>query len=155
MMRDGVACYEKVGKRWRRYEYDNKTKQFRYKREQEIDVGKCHPINGKVEEGRLYMHMKFNIMNEPKEGSQGKAKEQMIEEIEPEQIETKIYSDGSAHVEEQRGACAAIVNTEGKHVVAMRTLHSEREKNSYRTELEGIYLGTTLAMEAGSTDKQW
>ena len=58
-------------------------------------------------------------------------------------------------MEEQRGACAAIVNTEGKHVAAARTLHSEQAKKSYRTELEGIYLGTTLAMEAGSTDKQW
>ena len=58
-------------------------------------------------------------------------------------------------MEEQRGACAAIVNTEGKNVAVTRTLHSEQAKNSYRTELEVVYLGTKLAVEAGSMDKQW
>ena len=42
-----------------------------------------------------------------------------------------------------------------KNVAATRALHSKQEKNSYRMELEGIYLGTKLAVEAGSTDQQW
>ena len=50
MMRDGIACYEKEGERWRQYAYDNKIKQLIYEGEQEIDVSKCHPINGKVDE---------------------------------------------------------------------------------------------------------
>ena len=95
--------------------------------------------------------MKYNMMYELKEGSQGKAKEQLVEEIEPETKGAKIYSDGLAHVEEQRGACAAIVNMEGRHAAATISLHSDQAKNSYRTELEGIYLGTKIAVEAGST----
>ena len=44
---------------------------------------------------------------------------------------------------------------EGKHITSLRSLHSDQAKNLYRTELEGIYLGTKLAKEAGSKDKQW
>ena len=105
--------------------------------------------------GKLYKNIMYNIMSEIKERIQEIAKEQTVEEIEPEKIGTKIYRDGLAHVEEQRGACAAIVNTQGKNVAATRTLHSEQAKNSYRTELECIYLGTKSAVDAGSKDKQW
>ena len=76
----------------------------------------------------------YNMMSEMMEGIQENAKEQTVEEIEPEKIGTKIYSDGSAHVEEKRGACAAIVNKEGKHFAAMRALDIEQAKKSYRTE---------------------
>ena len=91
----------------------------------------------------------------PTEESQGKPSGVVIEEIKPEPKGTKIYSNGSAYVEEQRGACAAIVNMEGRHAAATRSLNSDQAKNSYRTELEGIYLGTKIAVEAGSTDNQW
>ena len=47
------------------------------------------------------------------------------------------------------------MNTEGIHITSSRSLHSDQAKNLYRTELEGIYLGTKLAEEAGSKDKQW
>ena len=99
--------------------------------------------------------MKYNMEEIPKEESQGKPYEIVIEEIGPETTGTKIYSNGSAYVEEQKGACAAIVNTEGKNIASLRSLHSDQAKNSYRTELEGIYLGTKLAEEAVSKDKQW
>ena len=87
------------------------------------------------------------------EVTQGNPSEVVIEEIKPEPKGTKIYSDVSAYVEVKKGACATIVNMEGKHITSSRSLHSDQAKNLYRTELEGIYLGIKLAEEAGSKDK--
>ena len=72
-MRDDVDFYERVGKGWRRYENANQINQFKIQREQNVDTRQCHPIDGKVEEGRLHTHMKYNMVDELKEGSQGKA----------------------------------------------------------------------------------
>ena len=58
-----------------------------------------------------------------------------IDEITPDPKGTKIYSDGSARVEKKIGACAAIVNTAGQHIVSLRSLHNNQAKHSYRTEL--------------------
>ena len=58
-----------------------------------------------------------------------------IDKITPESEGTKIYSDGSSRVEEKRGACVAIVNTTGQHIVSSRSLHNDQAKNSYQTEL--------------------
>ena len=91
----------------------------------------------------------------PAEMTQGKPNEVVIEEIKSDPKGMKIYNDGLAHVEEKTGACATIVNTEGIHITSLRSLHSDQAKNLYRTELEGIYLGTKLAKEAGSKYKQW
>ena len=43
----------------------------------------------------------------------------------------------------------------GKNFASSRSLHNNQEKNSYRTELEGLYLGTRLTVGAGSEDRQW
>ena len=97
--------------------------------------------------------MKFNMEDKPTEVNQGKPAEVVIDEIKPEPKGTKIYSDLSAYVEEKTGACATTVNMEGIHITSLRSLHSDQAKKSYRTELEGIYLGIKLAEEAGSKDK--
>ena len=70
MVRDETACYEKEGERWRKYGYDNKTKQFIYKGEQKVDISACHQIHGKVDGVNLYKHIMYNMMSEMKEGIQ-------------------------------------------------------------------------------------
>ena len=134
---------------------DTQTNLFRLQDEHNIDTTQCHPIDGKVEEGKLYTHMKFNMKDTPTEMTQGKTDEVVIEEIKLDPKGMEIYSDGSAHVEEKTGACATIVNVEGIHIISSRSLHSDQAKNLYRTELEGIYLETKIAQEAGSKDKKW
>ena len=155
LIRDEAAYYERLGEGWRRYEKDTQTNQFRLQDEHNIDITQCHTIDGKVEEGKLYTHMKFNMEDIPTEVNQGKPAEVVIEEIKPEPKGTKIYSDGSAYVEEKNGECATIVNKKGKNITSSRSLHSDKANNLYRTELEGIYLGTKLAEGAGSKDTQW
>ena len=144
-MRIEVACYERVGDRWQRYEQGNQTNSFRFQNEHSIDIKQCHHIDGKVEGEKLYTHMKFNMNNIPAERTKVKPDAVEIDEITPDPKGTKIYSDGSARVEEKIGACAAIVNT----------ADNDQAKNSYRKELEGLYLGTRLAEGAVIEDKQW
>ena len=96
-MRDDAACYERVGEGWRRYEKDNQINQFSFQQEHNID------IDGKVEEGKLYIHMKFNMEDIPTEETQGKPAEVVLEKIKPDPKGTKIYSDGSDYVEEKKG----------------------------------------------------
>ena len=68
---------------------------------------------------------------------------------------TCIYSDGSVHSDVGRGACAATISSVKKHDVQTRALQGEQGKKSYRTELEGIYLGTTTAEEVDQSSKAW
>ena len=83
LMRDEAACYERLGERWRRYEKDIQINQFRFQKEHNIDTKQCHLIDEKVEEGKLYTHMKFNMEDIPTEVAQGKPAEVVIEEIKP------------------------------------------------------------------------
>ena len=101
------------------------------------------------------MHFKYNMVCSAKEKNNEKISGQNQMEIDPEKKGTIIYSDGSAYVEDQKGKCAVIVNTNGKHFVAMRALAQYQGRNSYRTELEGIYLGTKVAGTSSSKDRQW
>ena len=120
----------------------------------EIDVHECHPISEKVEGERLYTNFRHNRVQSIKGSSNGKIIEQTQLEVDPEETVTSMYSDGSAHVEGCRGACTAIVNTKVKHFMVIRSLAQYRGKNSYRTELEGIYLGTKIAVLSESTDRE-
>ena len=58
-------------------------------------------------------------------------------------------------MEQRKGACEAIVNKDGKHFVGTRSLIKDQGKNSYCTELGGIYLGSKIAGEGGNKDKRW
>ena len=68
---------------------------------------------------------------------------------------TQLFSDGSDHTEEGKGACATIINMNGKHYTANSGLFSEQCKNSHRIESEGIYLGTKLASCINGEDQEW
>ena len=98
----------------------------------------------------------YEIQYEQHSGGKIEVKHDVVEidKITPDSEGTKIYSDGSAQVEEKRGACAAIVNTTGQHIASSRSLQNDQAKKPYRTELEGLYLGTRLAAGAGSDDRQ-
>ena len=56
-------------------------------------------------------------------------------EIEAETEQTRIYSDGSAHIDDSRGACATIVSLGKRHHVQTRALRGEQWKNYYCAEL--------------------
>ena len=88
-----MACYERVGDRWWRYEQETQTNLFQLQYDFNIDSTQFHPIDGKMEEGKVYTHMKFNIKDTPAEMTQGKPDEVVIEEINPEPKGKKIYSD--------------------------------------------------------------
>ena len=61
LMRNEVACYERVGDRWRRYEKDKQINSFQFQKVHSIGIKQCHLIDGKVEGEKLYTHMKFNM----------------------------------------------------------------------------------------------
>ena len=103
----------------------------------------------------MYTHMKYNMRDIAVEKIEVKQDVVEIDKITPDLEGTKIYSDGSAQVEEKRGACAAIVSTAGQHIASSRSLHNDQAKNLYRTELERLYLDTMLAAGAGRKDRQW
>ena len=76
-------------------------------------------------------------------------------EIKAESEQTEIYSDGSVHSDVRKGACAVIVCTGQRHYVQTLSLRGEQGKSSYRTELEGIYLGTKTAVEVDKDGTDW
>ena len=87
---------------------------------------------------------------------------QQVSQIEPTYIEikaeleqTRIYSDGSAHSDAKKGACATIVSTGQKHYVQTLLLRGEQGKSLYCAELEGIYLGTKTAAEVDQGGTEW
>ena len=51
-----------------------------------------------------------------------------INEVEPQEAGTHIYSDGSSHMEKRKGTCAAIVNKDGKHFVGTQSLIKDQVK---------------------------
>ena len=78
-------------------------------------------------------------------------------EIKPTKVEieagtgkTCMYSDGSTHIDVGRGACSDIISLGKKNDVQTRALQGEQGKNSYQTELEGIYLGIKNRSRSGS-----
>ena len=75
--------------------------------------------------------MKYNMNDIAVEKSEMKQNTVEIDEITPDYEGTKIYSDGSARIEEKRGACAAIVNTKGHHFASSRSLHNDQAKKFY------------------------
>ena len=155
LVRDETACYERVGDKWRQYIHDKQTNSFHFHSKRSIDIRQCHPIEGKVAGDRCYTHMTYNMTDISMVTDEMKQNTVEIDEITPDFEGTKIYSDGSAKIEERRGACAAIVNTKRHHFASLSSLHKDQAKNSYQTELEGLYLGTRIAAEAGSKDTQW
>ena len=66
-------------------------------------------------------------------------------DIKAETMQTCIYSDGSAHVETRKGACATIISFDGKHFIHTRALRGDQGKKSYHNEMEKTYLGTSTA----------
>ena len=120
-----------------------------------VDIRECHPVEGQVDGQTFYTHFKYNMEKDQKQNFHGKIDETIISEVEPHETGTHIYSEGSALIEGRKGACTTIVNKNGKHFVETRSLTKDQGKNSFRAELEGIYLGTKTEAGGGNSDKEW
>ena len=155
MIRDQGACFVCSDEAWTRYRWNSTKKVFEKEGITKVDTRKCHPVEGRIENHMVYTHFKFNITEDHEQTNPNRTEVVTINEVEPQEVGTHIYSDGSSHMEQRQGACAAIVNKGGKHFVGTRSLLKDQGKNSYCAELEGVFLGSQIAGEGGNKDKRW
>ena len=114
-----------------------------------------HPCDGKIEGQWLFSHYKYNMWEIANDQQQETQVLLSDIEITAESEQTEIYSDGLVHSNARKGACSTIVSTGQRHYVQTLLLRGEQGKSSYRTELEGIYLGTKIAAKVDQGGTEW
>ena len=142
-------------KGWRQFQQSGKEEKYKDSGKCVIDNKQGHPCDGKVKGNWLYTHHKYNLCKMISDHQQGTQVRPTEIEIKTELEQTRIYSDGSAHSDDKKGACATIVSSGKKHYVQTLSLRGEQGKSSYRAELEGIYLGTKTASAVYQSGTEW
>ena len=155
IMRDRENIYVREESGWRQFLRSGKDGQYKESEKCISNIMHGHPCDGKIEGKWLYSHYKYNmceIVNDQQQETQVLPTDI---EIKAESEQTEIYSDGSVHSNVRKGACATIVSTGQRHYVQTLSLRGEQGKSSYRTELEGVYLGTKIAAEVDQGGTEW
>ena len=153
MIRDQDACFVYNDEVWTKYKWNSTKKVYENEGITRFDIRNCHPVEGRIENQVVYTHFKYNMTEDHKQNNPDRMEAVTINEVEPQEAGTHIYSDGSSYMDQRQGACAAIVNRDGKHFVGTRSLLKDQGKNSYHAELEGVFLGYQIAGEGGNKDK--
>ena len=135
MIRDKDACFVYNDEGWIRYKWNSTKKVFEKEGRARIDIRQCHPVKGQIENHVVYTHFKYNMEKDQGQTNPDRVEAVEINKVEPQEAGTHIYSDGSSYMEQRKGACAAIVNKDGKNFMGTRSLTKDQGKNSYRAEL--------------------
>ena len=117
MIRDKDACFVYNDEGWIKYKWNSTKKVYEKEGITRIDIRECHPAEGWIENQVVYTHFKYNMTEDHKQNNPDRMEAVTINEMEPQEAGTHIYSDGSSYMEQRQGACAAIVNRDGKNFV--------------------------------------
>ena len=155
LIRNIDACFVQKDGTWIRFKWNSRGKVDEKEGRASVDIRKCNPVEGQIEDQVVYTHFKYNMEKYQMQNGHERLEARVINKVEPQETGTQIYSDGSSFMEERKGACVAIVNKGGKHFVGTGLLINDQGKNSYRAELEGIYLGSKIDGKGENNDKRW
>ena len=95
MIRDKDACFVYNDEAWIKYKW-NTTKKAYEKEITRVDIRNCHPVEGQIENQVVYTHFKYNMTEDHSHNKPDRMEAVTINEVEPQEAGTHIYSDGSS-----------------------------------------------------------
>ena len=98
MIRDKDACFVYNDEGWIRYKGNSTKKVFEKEGRARIDIQECHPVEIQIENHVVYTHFKYKMIKDQMQNSPDRVEAVAINEVEPQEAGTHIYSDGSSYM---------------------------------------------------------